>query len=100
MTTRFTLPGSEVELLRSQIGWIASELRDWHAHDLAAQTVAETITTAKTVELRALAEAEARALLAVLESDRVRTQPQPQELWRLERLAVMLASTLEHEDAA
>ena len=99
MTTRFTLPGFEVEVLGSQVRWIVSELRDVHAHDLAAQTMADTLETARVVELLAVAEAEARALLTVIKSDRTQLQPQPQEAWRLERLAPMLASRLSADAA-
>lgn len=99
MTTRFVLPGVEVELLGSQVRWIVRELRDWHANDLAAQTMADTLEAVRVVELRAVAEAEARALLAVVESDRVRLQPQPQEAWRLQRLTPMLASRLSADAA-
>ncbi len=99
-TTRFSGPAADVELLNSQAAWLASQLRDRHGDDPAAVSAAETIAAkaSGTVLLPSLGFGECAVILAVLTSERVNGQPQPQEQWRLDRLRSLAALELDLRD--
>jgi hypothetical protein len=100
VTTRFTRPAADAELLNSQALWVAEQLRAYHADDPAAVTAADTIAAEQSgvVDLPGLSFAECRAILSVL-VDELPGQPQPQEMWRLDQLRRLVALELDLRDS-